>query len=114
MQIMGGVDFLEQVQEHLEKDIKISGLAALRNIKKIADDPTGSKATQLKANQWLADKALEVNRLGFMTDTPATMTQDQLARRLKELQTEAVKRAKPIDTGVIEHKPSGDLSDMLD
>jgi len=30
------------------------------------------------------------------------MTQDQLARRLKDLQNEALKRAKPIDTGVID------------
>ena len=110
LMIMGSGEFLEIVQDYLEKDIKISGLMALQNIKKIAQDDEGSKATRLKANQWLAEKALEVNKLGNTGDSPATMTQDQLARRLKELQAEAIKRAKPIDTGVIEQN----LSYMLD
>lgn len=102
--------FSERIKEHLEKDIQISGLAAIRNIKEIANNHNISKATQLKANQWLAEKALEFNRLGLDTDSPATMSQDQLARRLKALQAEAVKRVKPIDTGVIEQS----IDDMLD
>lgn len=102
LRIMGDNSFSERIRECLEKDIQINGLAAIRNIRMIANEVGISKATQLKANQWLAEKALEFNRLGVGTDSPATMSQDQLARRLKELQQEAVKRAKPIDTGVID------------
>lgn len=108
--IMGSNVFSERISEYLQRDIQISGLMAIRNIKQIASDDQISKATQLKANQWLAEKALEFNRLGIDADSPATMTQDQLARRLKVLQAEAVKRAKPIDTGVIEQS----IEDMLD
>lgn len=111
--IMASSVFSERVKEYLEKDILISGLAAVKNIKTIASQDGISKATQLKANQWLAEKALEVNKLGH-TESPATMTQDQLARRLKELQNEAIKRAVPIDTGVIDQAPPQSLDDMLD
>lgn len=113
MRIMASNVFTERVKEHLEKDILISGLTAVKNIKTIASQEGISKATQLKANQWLAEKALEVNKLGH-TESPATMTQDQLARRLKELQQEAIKRAKPIDTGVIDALSSASIDDMLD
>lgn len=113
MRIMASNVFTERVKEHLEKDILISGLTAVKNIKTIASQEGISKATQLKANQWLAEKALEVNKLGH-TESPATMTQDQLARRLKELQNEAIKRAKPIDTGVIDALSSASIDDMLD
>lgn len=102
-EIMGGVAFSERIKEYLEKDIQLSGLIALKNIKNIASDNTISKATQLKANQWIAEKALEFNRLGASDDSPATMTQDQLARRLQTLQQEAIKRAKPIETGVLDN-----------
>lgn len=105
--IMASNVFQERVKENLEKGILINGLAALHNIKRIADDNSISKATQLKANQWLAEKALEINKLGGQGESPANMSQDQLARRLKELQSEAIKRAKPIDTGVI------DIDNML-
>lgn len=102
-EVLGSVAFSQQVKDFLQRDIQISGVIALKNIKKIAEDNTGSKATQLKANQWLAEKALEINRLGNLDDSPATMTQDQLARRLKTLQAEANKRAIPIDTGVLDN-----------
>lgn len=102
MKIMGSSTFSERIKEFLERDLQLSGLVALKNIKSIASDDKISKATQLKANQWIAEKALELNRLGLSDDTPATMSQDQLARRLKALQTEAIKRAVPIDTGIIE------------
>ena len=113
MRIMAGNVFSERVREYLEKDILISGLAAVKNIKTIAGQEGISKATQLKANQWLAEKALDLSRIGLNAESPATMTQDQLARRLKELQSEAIKRAKPIDTGVIEGMTSNPLEDML-
>ena len=112
--IMASNVFSERVKEYLEKDIVISGLAAVKNIKTIAGQEGISKATQLKANQWLAEKALELSKIGLNADSPATMTQDQLARRLKELQNEAIKRAKPIETGVIEHNPIDPLDDMLE
>jgi hypothetical protein len=112
--IMGGSDFQERISEHLTKEVRIAGLTAVHNIKKIASDEDANKNTRLRANQWLAEKALEINNIGGSDGSAATMSQDQLARRLQELQAEAVKRAKPIDTGVIEHSPSDDLSDMMD
>lgn len=111
--IMRSNVFSERVKEYLEKDILISGLTAVKNIKTIASQDGISKATQLKANQWLAEKALEVNKLAD-SESPATMTQDQLSRRLKELQNEAIKRAKPIKTGVIDQAPSINMDDMID
>lgn len=101
--IMGDNVFQERVQEYLEKDLIISGLVAVKNIKHIASEENVSRATKLKANQWLAEKALEINRIGVDSNSPSTMTQDQLARRLKELQNEAIKRAKPIETGVLDN-----------
>lgn len=101
-QILGSGVFSERICEYLQRDIQISGIIAIKNIKEIAGKTDISQATRLKANQWIAEKALELNRLGVDSDSPATMTQDQLARRLKALQDEAIKRAKPIDTGVIE------------
>lgn len=110
LRIMGGSSFSERIKEYIERDLQLSGLIALKNIKNIASDDKISKATQLKANQWIAERALELNRLGIDSDSPATMTQDQLARRLKELQQEAIKRSRPIDTGVIEQS----IDDMLE
>lgn len=110
LKIMGSSGFSERIREYLERDLQLSGLVALKNIKNIASDDKISKATQLKANQWIAERALELNRLGFDADSPATMSQDQLARRLKALQQEAIKRARPIDTGVIEQS----IDDMLE
>ena len=109
LKIMSSQVFSERISEYLQRDIQISGITAIKNIKKIASEEGISKATQLKANQWIAEKALELNRLGDSSESPATMTQDQLARRLKELQGEAIKRAKPIDTGVIDQS----IDDML-
>jgi hypothetical protein len=112
--IMGSAEFSEIISEHLEKEIKINGLAALHNIKAIADDESANNNTRLRANQWIVEKAMEFNSLGGSGGSASTMTQDQLARRLKELQTEAIKRSKPIDTGVIDDNPQEDLSEMLD
>lgn len=95
--------FSERVKEYLERDIRISGVIAFKKIKEIAQDDKISKATQLKANQWITEKSLELSKLGASDESPATMTQDQLARRLKALQDEAIKRAKPIDTGVLDN-----------
>ena len=112
--VMGSGDFSERISEHLEKEIKVAGVAALRNIKTIADDEAANKNTRLRANQWLVENAMNISKLGGSDGSPSTMTQDQLARRLQELQAEAIKRAKPIDTGVIEHTPQDELSQMLD
>ena len=108
--IMGSSTFSERVKEYLERDIQISGLVAIKNIKSIASDDKISKATQLKANQWLAEKALEFNRLGIDADSPATMTQDQIKRRLKSLQDEADRRMIKIDSNIIEQS----IDDMME
>lgn len=112
--VMGSGDFQERISEHLEKELKIAGVAALQNIKTIANDTEANKNTRLRANQWLVENAMNISKLVGSDGSPSTMTQDQLARRLQELQAEAIKRAKPIDTGVIEHTPQDELSQMLD
>lgn len=103
-------NFQERISEYLEKEIKINGLAALRNIKEIADDEQANKNTRLRASQWIAEKALEINNITGSDGSASTMSQDQLARRLQELQKEAVKRSKPIDTGVLDQQ----LESMFD
>lgn len=113
LRVIRGADFMAQTLEFLDREVRLAGIMAVRNIKQIANSDEGSKATRLKANQWLAEKALEVASLGDSATSPATMTQEQLARRLKELQGEALKRAKPINTGVIEHEPATSLEDLL-
>lgn len=113
MSVRSSADFLQIAQEQFEKESKINGLTALRNIKNIADDVESSQATKLKANIWLAENARNINELVSDGESAATMTQEQLARRLTELQKEAIKRAKPIDTGVIEHN-SPNIDDMIE
>ena len=108
-EVLADPNFLQACGEELEKGLKIKALAALHNIEVIAGDDKASQATRLKANQYIVDKALEFNGLGGSDNTPANMSQRQLAERLKALQTEAITRAKPIDTGVIDHS----LDDML-
>lgn len=111
MNVVNSNNFQELCKEHVKKLININGLAAVNRI--IEESKMATSANiRLKANMWIAEKALEFNNLGDFDNSPATMTQDQLARRLKELQGEANKRAKPIDTGVTEQNPC-DIEDML-
>lgn len=84
--------------------IQAKGIAfiAHSNIARIAFDSQASAATQLKASKILVDIARELDELHPNDDEPSNMSQIQLSNRLKELQKEAIKRAIPIDTGVID------------
>lgn len=108
--VMSGQEFAALCMETLDANLRSATLFAVRNIIRMADDEKISAATRLKANQYLVDKAKEIEGLGGSDLSPSTMSQDQLARRLNELQKEAIKRAKPIDTGV----DTPNLDDMLD
>jgi len=108
--VMGGKDFLERSTELLEKSVKSQALRAINNIAAIANNEKASDATRLKANMYIADRALDMNAVSGTDSEAATMTQDQLAARLKELQSEAIKRAKPIDGQVIDQS----IDDMLE
>lgn len=87
-------NFAQAAIEHLEKNVKAASVKALQNIIKVAEDEKASQATRLKANQYIVDKALEFNELGGGEVSPATMSQQQLATRLAQLQKEAKKRIK--------------------
>jgi hypothetical protein len=109
MAIMGSESFREICKENIESLIVFNGLAAVKRIEETSRLST-SELARLGAAKWLADNALNINKLGIVSESPSTMSQDQLARRLKDLQKEAVKRAIPIDTGVIEH----DIDKMME
>jgi hypothetical protein len=113
MSIQNSADFLSIISEQFEKESKIKGLKALRNIADIMDNPDSSQATQLKASIWLADNAKDMAQTVGEGDTEATMTQEQLARRLTEIQKELIKRSKPVNGFVIEHKSPSELEDMM-
>ncbi len=106
--------FSIQCLEIFKTQAKGVALLAHNNLIRIAFDANASPATQLKASKILVDIARELEELHPSDLDPAHMSQDQLIDRLKSLQKEAIARAKPIDTGVIEHNPSTSLDDMLD
>lgn len=95
-------EFVTQCGLQLERSLKVNAVTALHNIVDIMNDKKASQATRLKANTYIIDKALDFSAIGGAEASPSTMTQDQLAKRLQTLQKEANKRAKPIDTGVID------------
>lgn len=114
LMILGDGDFSARLLELFKNQAKGMAVIAHNNIARIAFDPTATAATQLKASKILVDIARELEDLHKDDLEPANMTQNQLAERLKALQKEAIARAKPIDTGVIEHKPVIDLDNMID
>ena len=107
-QIMASEAFRSLCKQKLESLVVFNGLAAINRIEEISR-LSASDMARLGASKWLAENALNINKLGHVTESPANMTQDQLARRLKDLQNEAIKRAKPIDTGVIEQSSIDDM-----
>lgn len=111
--ILGDGEFSAKCLELFKNQARGLALVALHNISRIAFDPSATAATQLKASKILADIAREMDDLHPNDLEPSGMTQAQLAERLKALQKEAIARAKPIDTGLIEHEPSASLDDML-
>lgn len=98
--------------ELIEKRLKSAALRSVTNLSHIANDETIGANPRIRANEILLSKALEIKDLQGQEQSAANMTQDQLIRRLNDLQNEASKRAKPIDTGVIEHD-ANDLDDMF-
>ena len=88
-------------------------LVGLHNISRIAFDVSTPINSKLKANKILVDIAREMQELNPSDIEAAHMTQNQLIDTLKALEKERIKRAKPIDTGVIEHASIIDVEDML-
>ena len=105
--LLGDAEFSAKLLELFRNQARGIALVAHHNITRIAFDPSATAATQLKASKILVDIAREMQELHPNDLQPANMTQAQLADRLKALQKEALNRAKPIDTGVI------DLDSML-
>lgn len=112
--ILGEGDFSAKCLELFKNQARGLALVALHNISRIAFNPSATAATQLKASKILVDIAREMEDLSPSDLEPAGMTQSQLAERLKALQKEAITRAKPIDTGVIDQLQPASLDDMLD
>lgn len=100
--LLGDGDFSAKLLELFRNQARGIALVAHHNITRIAFDPSATAATQLKASKILVDIAREMQELHPNDLQPANMTQAQLADRLKALQKEAIARAKPIDTGVID------------
>jgi len=113
LMVLGDGDFGAKLLELFRKQAKGAALIAHNNILRIAFDKDASPATQLKASKILVDIARELEDLHPNDLEPAYMSQKQLADRLKALQKEVITRAKPIDTGVIEHEAPPSLDDML-
>lgn len=109
--ILGDGEFSAKLYELFKTQAKGLALVAHHNITRIAFDPTASAATQLKASKILVDIAREMEELNPGDLEPANMSQSQLADRLKALQKEAIARAKPINTGVIDQNI--DIDSML-
>ena len=114
LSIFSDGDFSVRVLELFKNQARGVALVAHHNIMRIAFDPSATAATQLKASKILVDIAREMQELHPNDLEPAGMTQSQLADRLKALQKEAIARAKPIDTGVIDQATTPSLDDMLD
>lgn len=112
--VLGDGDFSARLYDLFKTQAKGLALVALHNITRIAFDPAATVATQLKASKILADIAREMDEIHRDDLEPSNMTQNQLAERLKALQKEAIARAKPIDTGVIDIETSPSLDDMLE
>lgn len=107
-------EFSAKCLELFKNQARGLALVALHNISRIAFDPSATAATQLKASKILADIAREMDELHPNDMEPSGMTQAQLAERLKALQKEAITRAKPIETGVIDQPQPASLDDMLE
>ncbi len=102
LSLLGDAEFSAKLLELFRNQARGIALVAHHNIMRIAFDPSATAATQLKASKILIDIAREMEELHPNDLEPANMTQAQLADRLKALQKEAIARAKPIDTGVID------------
>ena len=111
LSVLGDSEFSAKLLNLFKNQARGIALLAHQNIVRIAFDIRSSAATQLKASKILVDIAREMEELHPNDLEPANMTQAQLADRLKALQKEALNRAKPIDTGVIEQEI--DLDSMV-
>lgn len=102
LSILGDSEFSTKLLNLFKNQARGVALLAHHNIVRIAFDPESTRATQLKASKILVDIAREMEEIHANDLEPANMTQAQLADRLKALQKEAINRAKPIETGVID------------
>jgi hypothetical protein len=100
--ILGSADFANKIKDLAENSCKVASLEAVETLKKIMLDNKISAPSRINAAKAILDKATEITGTDNDTESPANMSQRQLAERLKALQAEASERAKPIDTGVID------------
>lgn len=112
--LLGDGDFSVKLLELFKNQAKGMAVIAHNNIARIAFDDKASAATQLKASKILVDIARELEELSPNDLEPANMSQVQLKDRLDALQKEAIARAKPINTGVIDMQASADIDDMIE
>ena len=109
--VFGSDIFATLCREKIENRLNSAALRAVTNLSHIADDASLACNPRIRANEILLSKALEIQTMQGVEKSAADMSQSQLIQRLNDLQNEANARAKPIDTGVIEHEI--DLDDML-
>ena len=109
--VFQSVAYVKLAQEEIPKLLSSAGLRAVVNLSQICDNNTTSDSVKVRANEILLKEALNIQAMQQSSVAASNMRQEQLIERLNDLQKEAIKRTKPIDTGVIEHKLS--LDDLM-
>ena len=104
--VQNSADFAEKCNNITENGIKIASIAALETLKDVMQN-SRSDTSRVSAAKTILDCSKDIMAQNGGDNSPSTMSQAALIERLKALQDEAVKRTKPIDTGVI------DADDML-
>lgn len=102
LSLLGEREFSAKLLELFKNRARGVAVIAHNNIMRIAFDEKATAATQLKASKILVDIARELEEIHANDLEPANMTQNQLSDRLKALQKEAIARAKPINTDIID------------
>jgi hypothetical protein len=105
--VLGSDIFATLSGELIEKRLKSAALRSVAILSQLSNDETIGANPRIRAAEILLSKSLEIKELQGVDESPATMSQDKLKRRLNELQKEVNERAKPVDNGVI------DMDDML-
>lgn len=94
---------VSQDDDKLKLPLFVIGRLAFRNITELAHDASTNSQTRLKANKILVDYARESAKNIPQDIDSASLSQDQLIKRLNILQQEALKRAQPVNNSVIDN-----------
>lgn len=92
--------FAPKSAEICEKLLAAFSIRAVQELAEIMTDSSNAVNARIRASEVILNKAQDIKDKALQGLTPSTMSQDQLAARLNELQKEVTKRAKPIDTGI--------------